>query len=108
MAHALLYKRPSEVEFYQFDFTDLFAQPGTDTKITTSSRVVVTDSAGNDQTALIVQSTNITAFTLQAYLANGLDGEDYLVEFTGAGDTTKQINSRLLELRVRSKIAGNL
>ncbi len=106
MAHALLYKRPVEIEIYKVDFTDL-VDP-TDASITSSSQIKIFDSAGIDQTSYILQSSSVSGLVMTAYLANGLDGEDYTVNFNAVGNTTKAINNFILELRVRTKLAGNV
>lgn len=112
MAHQVLYKRPAEISTYEFDFTDLL--PLDANLDQTKSYVKVEDSAGKDQTGYFVQKISYNELTLDkkatVQMANGLNGEDYLVYFYGVGNMTLGVPTpnRILEMRCRSKIAGNL
>ena len=107
MAQFLLYKRPAEVIPYTADFTDLLPS---DTELDSTSKAQALDTADEDQTSFLVQSAIVTAGSkiLTITLMNGLNGEDYTVYLNGVGATTKKLHSLILEVRVRSKIAGNL
>ena len=107
MAHFLIYKRPVEVTSYSVDFSDLLTTPDTILDINLS-RVVVVDSAGVDQSTYFVQKTTFSGLVMTAILQNGLDSEDYIVNFNGVGNSTSQLYNRILEVRVRSKLAGNI
>lgn len=109
MAHYVLYKRISEVTDFDFDFTELL--PETDTLLDTSKSVCkVVNSAGDDKTSYFLQSLTFNGMVATAHLVNGLEGEDYLVYFYGVGNVSqgKPTPNRILELRVRERIAGNL
>ena len=112
MAHYVLYKRPAEISTYQFDFTELL--PDDANLDQTKSYVKVEDSAGKDQTSYFIQKIAYNESTLDkkatVQMANGLNGEDYSVYFYGVGNVTlgNPTPNRILEMRCRQKIAGNL
>ena len=89
------------------DFSDLIVTPDTKVDIDKST-VIVFDSAGADKTSYFIQKVTFSSFTITAQLVNGVDIEDYNVNFNGVGDSTGQNYNRILEVRVRTKIAGNL
>lgn len=107
MAHFIIYKRPTEVTPYSVDFTDLMPN---DTALSAAGTTVkVYDSAGADQTTYFLSSFTLSGKVVTAKFNVGLDGEDYLVYFDGVGNTTTPNKfNRLLEVRVRSKLSGNL
>lgn len=107
MAHFIIYKRPTEVTPYEFDFEDLL--PDDASLDTDQSQVSVVDSAGIDQTKYFVSHVVFSGIKMTAFLVNGLDGEDYIVYADGVGNVTAPVKlNRILEVRVRSQLAGNL
>lgn len=107
MAHFIIYKRPVEITSYSVDFSDLLTSPDTILDVD-KSRVVVIDSAGQDQSVYFNQKTTFSTLVMTALLQNGLNGEDYSVNFNGVGNSTLQVYNRILEVRVRTKLAGNI
>jgi hypothetical protein len=112
MAHFIIYKRPIEITNYEVNFEDLLTD--SDLKLDTNlTKVVVENSAGEDKTDYLLQKLIFPVTTpkrVQAIFANGLNGEDYLAYFNAFGDVSFQTNgpNRILEIRVRNRLAGNL
>ena|SRR5258706_16293693 len=110
MAHFVLYKRPLEVATFDFDYSILL--PDVDTILdTVKSYVQVFNSAGEDKTSyLITPPITYSVKIATVVIANGLDGEDYSINFYGVGNVSagKPTPNRILEMRVRKNIAGNL
>lgn len=106
MSHAIIYKRSVEADPFTMDFTDLL--PG-DTTLDATSEVKAFDTEGLNKTALLIQGiVALSGMTMKATIANGVNGEDYDVNFNAVGSTTKDRKNRLLEVRVRDKVAGNV
>lgn len=109
MAHFVIYKRPAEVTQYQVDFSELMDT--SDTALDTDeTKVTVFDTLEADKSSYFIQKLIFSGLKVTAVLVNGLDGEDYLVYYDAVGNVSKpnlKIN-RILEVRVRSKLSGNL
>ena len=92
---------------YSADFTELLPD---DTELSADSKAEAFDTMGVEQTRLLIQSANATAGSkkLDISLMGGLNGEDYLVNAYGLGATTRRSSVIVLEVRVRSKVVGNL
>jgi len=92
---------------YEFDFEDLLPD---DTSLdTVQSQITVVDSAGIDQSKYFVSKVTFSGMKMTAYLVNGFNGEDYIVYADGVGNVTSPVKlNRILEVRVRDKLAGNL
>lgn len=111
MAHFLEYKTPAQVTTYLVDFSDLLGPADTGLDLQKcKDALVVLNSAGEDKKAYLVQSMSAANKVLSLVLVNGISGEDYTLSIRGIGDVdflTYQA-VRVLELRVRDKLVGNL
>ena len=109
MAHFIVEKRSMEYLPYDVDFTGLLSDSDTILD-TTKTTAVVKDSAGVDQTALIIKSKSFSGKVVTLNLKDGVDGEDYNIWVTGVGDVSFATNNpvRVIELRVRDYIVGNV
>lgn len=105
MAHDVIYKHPSDEVLYSVDFTDELPD---DTSVSASSTVTAIDSEDASATSTVVGTTSQSGMNLRAVLQAGTDGEDYLVTFTGRGASTSRDSTKMVELRVRTKLQGNI
>ena len=109
MAEFLLDKRSSEVRPYDVNFSEILGD--TDTKLDSEkTTVLIRDSAGVDRTTSILQRTIFSGFIVTLILKDGIDQEDYTIFVKGVGDveflTVQPV--RVIELRVRDTLVGNL
>lgn len=104
MAHDVLYKNTADEILYAVDFTDEL--PG-DTTVSASSAVSAVDSEGSAASSVVGTVTQ-SGMEVRVVLQAGSDGEDYLFTITGRGTTTSRDSTKILELRVRNKLQGNL
>lgn len=113
MAHFLEYKSANQVLPFEVDFTDLLTDQDTQLDLVKCQEALtVTNSAGEDKKSYLVQEMIIEGLTklMTLVLVNGLNGEDYLISVVGIGDVSFKTKRpvRLLELRVRNTLLGNL
>jgi hypothetical protein len=94
---------------YDLDFGELLGDSDTQLDPVKSS-VVAYDSAGVDRTKAIVKNVLYSGKIMTLVLGDGVDGEDYTIYATGVGNAQfNQIQPvRVIELRVRDTIVGNL
>lgn len=103
MAHEILYKHPNDEVLYSVDFTDELPN---DSSISASSAVTAVDSAEASNTA-IIGTVAQSGMSLTCVLQAGTNAEDYRITFTGRGTTTSRDASKIVEMRVRSKLLGD-
>lgn len=108
MAHDVAYKRPGEELDYEFDFTEELPDDAGVTLAATT--VTAIDSSGASATATIVGTIteSTTSLLVSVILQAGIDGETYLVTCHAQGVTSLLDREKTLDLRVRSKIVGNM
>lgn len=109
MAEFLLDKRSIEIRPYDVNFSEILGD--TDTKLDENrTTVLVKDSAGVDQTRMILQKALFSGFIVTLILKGGIDQEDYTIFVQGAGDVeyANVQPVRVIELRVRDTLVGNL
>lgn len=107
MAQNIIYKRVGESAQFQMDFADLLSEAG-DASITASSTVTAKDSSGVAAASVVGTVSVVSSTILQAIIQAGTDKEDYQVQFKGIGNSTGQIWIKVLEVRVRESISGNV
>jgi hypothetical protein len=101
MADDVIYKKPSEILTYSYDFTPKLQG---DTTITAASAVTATDESG--ASASVFGSVTRSGNSLSCPLQAGVDGHDYQVVFTGIGTTTADKRTWTVEMRVRQNLGG--
>jgi hypothetical protein len=109
MAEFLVDKRSFEKRPYEVDFGEILGD--TDTQLDQVKTVAqVIDSSGKDVTGTIVQKLIFNLMKVTLILKDGLDGEDYTIFVRGFGnnesDNVQPV--RVIELRVRDTLVGNL
>jgi len=87
------------------DFTDELPD---DTSVSSSSTTTAVDEAGTDSSATVVGTKSQSGMAQRAVLQAGTNGKDYTVTFTGRGTTTSRDATKIVEMRVRSTIQGNI
>jgi hypothetical protein len=108
MADEVLYKRPNEKVRYTYDFTPKLADTDTALSAISTSNVSAVDEEGNDASSTVVANKSISGLILSADLIAGTDGKDYLVTYKGVGSTSSNPREWVVEMRVRSKVVGNV
>lgn len=104
MAHDVIYKHPSDEVLYSVDFTDDLPD---DTTVTSSSAVTAVDSAGASASA-VVGTVSQSGMLVKAVLQAGTNLEDYTITVSGRGGTTSRDSTKVVEMRVRSSLQGNI
>jgi len=104
MPHDVLEKHPDAERLYGMDFTDELPD---DTSVTAGSSVSAVDANGT-AAASVVGTVSQAGMTLNAVLQAGTNGQDYLVTFTGRGNTSARDAVKQLEMRVRTKMTGSV
>lgn len=109
MAHFLIDKRSMEMLAYELDFSDLLSDNDTLLSPTLTS-IIIKDSQGVDRKSLILQVAQFSGKVVTLVLKDGIDGEDYNIWVTGQGDVSFATRkpTRVIELRVRDTLVGNL
>lgn len=105
MAQDVIYKRTTEDIPYTFDFTDDL--PSADSTVTLVG-IVATSTAGTDSSATVLSGSAASGKTLTTVMQAGTDGEDYVVRATARGATSSRDFTKVVELRVRDSIIGNM
>ena len=104
MADEVIYKRPNEIYYYEYDFSPKLAS--NDTTITAGSTVTAIDEEGNSATSTVVSGAAVSGTTLSAKLIAGTNGKDYTITYHGIGSTSSYEREWVVEMRVRSKLGG--
>jgi hypothetical protein len=109
MAHFITDKRTMETLSYIINFSELLSD--SDTQLDTDkTSVILYNSKKEDKTALVLQKLIFSGKSVTLVLKDGLDGEDYTIYITGRGDVSylTLAPTRVLELRVRDSLCGNV
>lgn len=105
MAQDVIYKRTTEDIPYTFDFTlDL---PSTDSSVTLVS-IIATNTAGTDSSSTVLSGSAASGKTLTTVLQAGTEGDDYVIRATARGATSSRDFTKVVEMRVRDTIVGNV
>ena len=108
MAQAIIYKRIGESNPYQFNFADLLSEAGDSALNASTSTVTAKDSSGVAAASVVGTVSVVTSTILQAIIQAGTDKEDYTIPFKGVGATSGQSWIKVIEVRVRELISGNV
>jgi len=104
MAHDVLYKHPNDEISYTVDYTD---DLDGDTSISSGSAASAVDSDGTNAPT-VIGSISRSGMVLTIPLQAGTDGEDYVITLTGRGTTTSLDATKIVEMRVRASLLGNV
>lgn len=92
----------TELLFDLFDFTDDLPD---DTALASNSTVTAVDADGESRKK-VIGTVSRSGMILRAILKGGINGQDYVVNFSAIGQTTARQVTKQLELRVRSETTG--
>jgi hypothetical protein len=104
MADDVVYKTPSEKIRYDYDFAPLL--PSTDASATLAVSAI--DEEGTSATATVIGTTSISGTAGLADLQAGTDGKDYTCTMRATGATSGAIRDWVVEMRVRTKVGGQV
>lgn len=104
MADEVIYKTPGERIRYDYDFSPLL--PSTDATITMA--VTALDEELVSATSTVIGTTSTSGTTGTADFQAGTDGKDYTITMRATGATSSVIRDWIVEMRVRSKIGGQV
>ncbi|HEY7419228.1 MAG TPA: hypothetical protein VH593_28860 [Ktedonobacteraceae bacterium] len=100
MADDIVYKRPNEIQTYDYDFTPKLPLDAA----LSSSTVSAVDEEGNSASVLGTKSAS--GLVLSVPLQNGTDGKDYTVTMQATGTTSADVREWVVEMRVRRYLQG--
>ena len=104
MADDVIYKTSGERIRYDYDFPPLL--PSTDSSITFA--VTAVDEGLTSATSTVIGTTSSSGTTGNADFQAGTDGKDYTITMQATGATSSAIRQWIVEMRVRSKIGGQV
>jgi hypothetical protein len=104
MADEVIYKTPGERIRYDYDFAPLF--PAADTSVTMA--VTALDEELASATSTVIGTTTVSGTTGTADFQAGSDGKDYTITMRATGAVTAAIRDWVVEMRVRTKLGGQV
>lgn len=107
MSEQVVYKTPTTtIPLFDLNFTDDL--PGDTAIHATNSTVTAQNSEGQDVSSALIANTTRSGMVLSADLQGGDNGEDYRVSFKAVGNTSAKPYERVIELRVRTNLIGQM